>query len=297
MFFVNRTNYRGNRSILKVTICRTDERDCWEVIAGNRLSSNQLFAGGLCGGPGAMDLGCSSHGRVPVASWLQTPPAATCALASIAAFSFRPWYVPKARYPRDFYFSHIRKLASSFLRSSLLRKKKSISFISPDFLEMGLSFFLARILAVLCKYRYSGWSWTCLLITSLKQVLWFHWLHMGKDLCSGRTSQREGGGTRWWSRHAGMSVHRPLHEKVSVSQLKRAAPRVWRALAGRVLPRRGWRSRGAYPEEHTLKRGVSAVPPSCQLPVLKVSFLLLFQFQIKKKQVIQWQHTASSEIL
>lgn len=39
------------------------------------------------------------------------------------------------------------------------------------------------------------------------------------------------------------------------------------------------------------------LPPSCQLPVLKVSFLLLFQFQIKKKQVIQWQHTASSEIL
>lgn len=124
MFFVNRTNYRGNRSILKVTICRTDERDCWEVIAGNRLSSNQLFAGRLCGGPGAMDLGCSSHGRVPVAAWLQTRPAATCALASFAASSFRPWYVPPARYPRDFYFSHTWKLAGSFLRSSLLRKKK-----------------------------------------------------------------------------------------------------------------------------------------------------------------------------
>lgn len=282
MFFVNRTNYRGNRSILKVTICRTDERDCWEVIAGNRLSSNQLFAGRLCGGPGAMDPGCSSHGRVPVAAWLQTSPAATCALASFAALSFRPWYVPQARYPRDFYFSHIRKLASSFLRSSLLRKK-SIPFISPDFLEMGLRFFLARIFAVLCKYRYSGWSWTCLLITSLEQVLWFHWLHLGKDLCSGRTSQREGGGTRWWSRHAGMSVHRPLHEKVSVSQLK---PR-WGQLPGcgepsraESLPRQGWQSRGAGRAEgltrrsYTPKRGVSAATPLLPIAHFKSLFLI-----------------------
>lgn len=92
LFFVSRTNYQGNRSILKIAICRTDERDCLEVIEGNCLSSSQLFAGlpqrSWSGGP-----------RLHIAACLQKTPAATCALACFAALSCRLWYVPQAYYP------------------------------------------------------------------------------------------------------------------------------------------------------------------------------------------------------
>lgn len=95
-FFVSRTNYQGNRSLLKTAMCRTDERDHLEVIAGDPLSSSQQFAGRLRSGPGAVDLGCSLRGRAHIAACLQNPPAATCALACFAASSFRLWYVPQA---------------------------------------------------------------------------------------------------------------------------------------------------------------------------------------------------------
>lgn len=83
-----------------------------------------------------------------------------------------------------------------------------------------------------------------------------------------------------------MSVHQPLHEKVSVSQLK---PR-WGQLPGcgepsraESLPRRGWRSRGAYPEEHTLKRGVSAATPLLSIARFKSLFLIALSVSNQKK--------------
>lgn len=124
--------------------------------AGNPLPSNQLLAGWLCSGPGVVDPGCSLRGRARVAAWLQTLPAATCALACFAAWSFRLWYVPQAFCPREFYSSHVQKLAGTFLSSNL--RKKSIPLVSPDFPEMALRLFLARIFAILCKYHYSDWS-------------------------------------------------------------------------------------------------------------------------------------------
>lgn len=115
LFFVSRTNYQGNKSILKMIICRTDERDCLEVVAGNHLSSDQLLAGWFHSGPRVVDPGCSLHGRVHIPAWLQDLPAGICALDCVAALSFRLQYVPQAFY--------IQKLAGTFLKSNLLRKE------------------------------------------------------------------------------------------------------------------------------------------------------------------------------
>lgn len=147
------------------------------------------------------------------------------------------------------------------------KKKKSILFISPDFLEMGSRLVLARISAMLCKQRYFARSCMCLLISSLKPVFWCQWPHLEKNLCSRKTPPREGGRDPWvkqTDRETGMPMHQPLHEKVSVSMLKpHRGQLLWVRIAltdRQSLPCQGWGGRGTYWEEHAVKRALCAAP-------------------------------------